>query len=299
MREQTVIELGSNSCKVLVADLHDSCIVPLQDIRIPLRLASELDENNHLSTIAIERILHTLKTIQSDHTSSSATYLVGTEALRLAKNKDQIQKTIKLETMLDLRILEPEEEAKAFYLGMLSGLEITKKAIAFDTGGSSTEIILGNGSIIEQATSIPLGAVVLTKKYIAKYPISNCDFFSVDKEIAKLLRFKKGGRDTVIGGGGVVVCSALVQAGSSEFNGDALNGQTIPKSEITRQISMFRSMTVEQIRSIPGMDPHRADIILPGLMIVRRILDTLGCQKLIVSTRGVRHGILVWENSQK
>ena len=141
--------------------------------------------------------------------------------------------------------------------------------------------------------------MLFRSKYIAKYPISNCDFFSVDKEIAKLLRFKKGGRDTVIGGGGVVVCSALVQAGSSEFNGDALNGQTIPKSEITRQISMFRSMTVEQIRSIPGMDPHRADIILPGLMIVRRILDTLGCQKLIVSTRGARHGILVWENSQK
>jgi exopolyphosphatase/guanosine-5'-triphosphate,3'-diphosphate pyrophosphatase len=79
----------------------------------------------------------------------------------------------------------------------------------------------------------------------------------------------------------------------AKYDPDVIQGSTLYRSEIERQIEMYRSMPLDARRQIVGLQPKRADVILAGACIVRTIMDKLGKDSLIVSDRGLRHGLLV------
>ena len=93
--------------------------------------------------------------------------------------------------------------------------------------------------------------------------------------------------------GGAVTNIAAVKHGLTTYDPDVIQGTVLDRDEIDRQIEMYRSRDVAQRRSIVGLQPKRAEVILAGACIVRTVMERLGQGLLVVSDRGLRHGLFV------
>jgi exopolyphosphatase/guanosine-5'-triphosphate,3'-diphosphate pyrophosphatase len=97
----------------------------------------------------------------------------------------------------------------------------------------------------------------------------------------------------LVGIGGAATNMAAIRQGLSSYDPDVVQGTVLERAEIDRQIEMYRSRDVAERRSIVGLQPKRADVILAGACIIKTVLDKLGQDSLTVSDRGLRHGVLV------
>lgn len=289
-----LIEFGSNTAKVYSCSAlksTDACFY-----RLPLRLASQLNSSQMLSEKGIKSILDTIADVKQRFTNNDQIRLIGTEALRRAKNSAAVQQRIAEQFGLNLRILSWQEEAEAAYRGVLGTAGASGRIICFDIGGSSTEIIQGKDKKIERSKSFPVGAVDLSRKFIRKQPLTQCMYTALNMELERKLVWKNNLQLKLLGSGGAVyTCAmvALMHAGKSESEAlKEIDGSTLRRSEIIRQEQSYRALTLEQISQIPGMDPSRVDIILPAVMIIRRIMENTREYSFIVSTRGVWQGIM-------
>lgn len=286
-----VIELGSNSCKVLLADQKRG-IKPLLDKRIPCRIAAFLSPAGELGPEGLKTILETIIQAQKQLQEAEQTFLIGTEALRRIADPQALGKAIKAKTGLDLRVLSAEEEAKMSFLGATAESELKGKIVFFDTGGLSTEVVFAQGSRYKRCKIVNLGAVALAAKYLKKFPMANSCFYGLEDQISSLLKFKSPHNPILIGTGGVVVTCAAVAQAMPDYDPKLLEGFILSRSEVFRQISLYRSMSLDEIKAVPGMDASRADTILAGAMIILRMMDILGVSSLKVTTKGVRFGCL-------
>jgi len=96
-----------------------------------------------------------------------------------------------------------------------------------------------------------------------------------------------------VGMGGAVTNMTAVSKQMSSYDPDAIHGSVLSADEIDRQIEMFSAMSADERRTVAGLQPKRAEVILAGACIVRTILDELGAAKFTVSDRGLRHGVLL------
>ena len=99
--------------------------------------------------------------------------------------------------------------------------------------------------------------------------------------------------DALVAMGGAVTNLAAVKHGLLEYDPAVVQGTVLDRTEIDRQIELYRTRSADERRTIVGLQPQRADIILAGACIVRTVLDKLGKDSLTVSDRGLRHGVLV------
>ena len=93
--------------------------------------------------------------------------------------------------------------------------------------------------------------------------------------------------------GGAVTNLAAVKHGLAEYDPDVVQGTVLDRAEIDRQIELYRNRSADERRTIEGLQPARADVILAGACIVRTVLELLGQESLTVSDRGLRHGVLL------
>jgi len=285
-----VMEFGSNSCKIM--QQKKGATKPDRDYRLPLRLAAEQGASGELSETAIEQILHTIRGVQTAFAKSPHIVVVGTEALRRASNQRNIIKRIRDSTGLELKILSSIEEGEAAFRGIQSGLDLEGRAVCFDIGGASTEIVIGANGVIEKNLSFNLGAVTLTQSFRRHDPLSNCEFFGIEDEISRTLLLKPTQGITLVGTGGSILTCAMVAMGLRDWDEDKVNGYSLARSELYRQIQTYRALNSETISKIPGMDPTRADIILPAAMIMLKLMDIYQQRYILASSRGVRHGLV-------
>ncbi|HRX75844.1 MAG TPA: hypothetical protein P5342_00180 [Candidatus Cloacimonadota bacterium] len=262
------------------------------DYRIPLRLISSLDAEGSLKEQAVQSILGIISDIKRRFPEMQKIIVVGTEALRRAKNAPKLKEMIVQQTGQELYILSEEQEARAAFKGITSALNPSGSILAFDIGGASTELIYGNGEDIEHCESLPMGAVSLNDQFRTSDPYTNCAFHALELHVEKFLKVLPGKSYTLIGTGGSISTMAAVAAGMQVFDAEALNGSVLSRAEIFRQVLLYRSYKTPQICEIPGMDPARADLMLAATMLVCQIIHKANTDKLTVSTRGVRHGII-------
>jgi exopolyphosphatase / guanosine-5'-triphosphate,3'-diphosphate pyrophosphatase len=96
----------------------------------------------------------------------------------------------------------------------------------------------------------------------------------------------------LVGMGGAVTNMTAVMLQLETYDADRVQGATLDRAELDRQIELYRSRDAETRRAIPGLQPKRADVILAGACIVRTVMEKLGMTRLTVSDRGLRHGLL-------
>ena len=98
--------------------------------------------------------------------------------------------------------------------------------------------------------------------------------------------------DALVGMGGAMTNITAVKLGLHRYDPDAVHGATLDRADVDDQIEMYRTRDLDARRTIVGLQPKRADVILAGACIVRTVMELLGQHTVTVSDRGLRHGLL-------
>ena len=181
------------------------------------------------------------------------------------------------------------------------GLDIDGDAVMFDSGGGSTEFVLGAGTTIKDVVSIPIGAVNVSERFFTDRdnPIKKaaCDeaLAFVSAKLAEH-RIEKFSAKSVIGVGGGAVTMASVKNACETFTPSKLHGQLLTQRDAVRQIKMYASLTLKEREEVIGLPASRADVILGSACIILASLRILGAPSCIISINGLRHGLLIHDS---
>jgi len=299
------IDIGTNSVLLLVADISsDSIKVLHEDQHIP-RLGKGVDRDGRLSDDSIERVLLALDEYSQflkenypevrDHTVVTAT-----SAVRDASNRNQFLQSVLNRTGWKVRLLSGDDEASVTYRGALAVLEpsiVTGSAMVLDIGGGSTEFAFGDGKLLLDFISLDMGSVRFSERFLTSDPPSADQIELAAKSAGKMLRDWKsdpGSFDHLIGVAGTVTSMAGIELKLDHYSAERINGHRCSLEFIEEMISKFGMLSSTEIeKRYPVFLKGRADVILGGLIILSEVLKWTGKEEIVVSTGGIRHGILI------
>ncbi len=297
------VDIGTNSIRLLVVRLnpnHSYTILTRQKQQV--RLGEGEFEDDEILPEAIERAVVVCKKFTDLARTFDAEEFVAvaTSAMREASNQQEILHRLRQEAQLDIRVISGQEEARLIYLGVASGMHLEGKTTFFiDIGGGSTEIAVGDERNYQYLDSFKLGAIRLANKYVPTTdagPITPEHYKKIQRHIKNIIiRSKKrihklepvcavASSGTAINLG-EIAAKVLHQNRSSEY--------VITHHELKKVIGIICSLPLEQRRKIPGINPERADIIVPGAAILDTFMQELSLHTITISNRGLQDGLLV------
>lgn len=298
------IDIGSNSVRLLVAEaLRGGTYRILDEEREPTRLGRSVSSEGRLDDESMDRTVAALRTFKEIATGYQATRLrtIATCAVREARNGPEFCRRVREEVGLDVEVISGEREARLAFTSVQHAFDLSgRNTVVADIGGGSTEIVFATGGLIEAIFSTPLGAVRLTEQFglgeCCEGPDAIHGLQRLEEEIATVLK-KRTTRPLfaphlLVGCGGTFTTLAeLVMASKGE--GDVpVAGYKVSHAEVRHLLDRLRKMPLRSRRSMAGMTPDRADIIIAGLTIVDALMKRFHVNVLAVHTRGVRDGLL-------
>lgn len=287
------IDIGSNSILLYIEKDGEK----LYDTGEITKLGSELQNTGKLSELSVKNSIEVLKKYIAicKKFNTDNIYAVGTMALRVALNSGEFADKVKNETSIKINIIPAEEEARLSYLGaadVLQNGDLPKTMI--DIGGGSTEFINGVGERIINYKSFNTGILKVTENFFKKEFI---DLNYCDSVIGKLSdefdEWKMTNIGSVIGVGGSITNLASVKLGSEIFDSEKINGMLLTDNDIRNLLSLFISVSEEDRENIKGLQKGRASTIIAGSAIALAALRKLNKDCLTVSSKGLRHGLLI------
>ena len=294
-----VIDVGTNSVKFHIGERGtDGSWRTVVDRAELTRLGENLGPQGAIAPEPLERTVAAIAEMAEEARREGvrAIAAVGTAGLRMAGNRDEVVAAIRDRTGLAVEVIPGEEESRLAYLAVQGGLGLGEGSlVVFDTGGGSTEFTFGRGPQVEEHFSLNVGAVPYTERFGLAGSVTPSVLDDALAAIAADLSRIDGAAepDTLVGLGGAVTNITAVKLGLATYDPDAVQGAVLDRAEIDRQIELYRSRDAEARREIVGLQPKRADVILAGACIVRVVMEKLDQQKLTVSDRGLRHGLLI------
>jgi exopolyphosphatase/guanosine-5'-triphosphate,3'-diphosphate pyrophosphatase len=221
---------------------------------------------------------------------------VGTMGMRSAANSDAFIARVQAQCGITVEVISGEDEARLAYLAVQDSLGIPGgSVVVFDTGGGSTQVTLGRDGEILERFSLNLGAARLTERFGLAGPVSeetlNAARLAIARELGRLDALPRP--DALVGMGGAVTNLTAVSLALSPYDPDRIQGATLSHAEVERQIARYAALDAAGRRAIPGLQPGRAEVILAGALVVLTLMDKLSQERLSVSDRGLRHGVLI------
>ena len=294
-----VIDVGTNSVKFHVGERHaDGSWRTVVDRAELTRLGEGLAEHGLIGPEPLERTAAAIAGMVEDAKRSGALAIaaVGTAGLRIARNGGDVIDAIQARTGIAVEVIPGDEESRLAYLAVKTGLGLAEGSlVVFDTGGGSTQFTFGHGSAVDERFSVDVGAVRYTERFglagAVTPEVLRDALAAISGDLARI-----DGRpapDGLVAMGGAVTNITAVKHGLATYDPDVVQGTVLDRAEIDRQIEFYRTRDVEGRRTIVGLQPKRADVILAGACIVRTVMEKLGQETLTVSDRGLRHGLLV------
>jgi len=299
MPRYAVIDVGTNSVKFNISERRDDgswrTIVDRAEVT---RLGEGLEKTGEISGDALSRTVDAIAAMAAEAQENGVTAIaaVGTMGLRTARNSQQFIDAVKQRCGVRIEVIPGEEEGRLAYIAVKSGLGLAEGSLAiFDTGGGSTQFTFGHGAVVAERFSLNVGAVRYTEKYGLGGVVSAEQLrAALDAIAADLARLgTERSPDMLVGMGGAVTNIAAVKHGLAKYDPNIIQGSALDRAEIERQIELYRSRSLNDRQTIVGLQPKRADVILAGACIVKTVMDKLGKDKLSVSDRGLRHGLLI------
>lgn len=294
-----VIDVGTNSVKFHIgfrdAQGQWHALVDRADVT---RLGEGLEETGDIQAPALERTISAIGAMVSEARTQKvrAIAAVGTAGLRRAANQAAVLGAIEQATGVRVEVISGGEEARLAYLAVVTWLGLAdKRVVVFDTGGGSSQFTFGRGAEAAERFSVDVGAVRYTERFGLDQAVGRDVVAAVLATISADLSRLDGrpAPDSVIGMGGVLTNLTAVMHGLVTYDPDVVQGSVLSRDEVDRQIERYASLDADGRRGIVGLQPKRAEVILAGACIIRSIMDKLGARSLVVSDRGLRHGVLV------
>ena len=294
------IDIGSNSVRLLVAEaLRGGAYRILDEEREPTRLGRSVSSQGRLDDESMDRTVQALRTFKEIASGYQVTSLrtIATCAVREARNGPEFCRRVREEVGLEVEVIAGEREARLAFSSVQNAFDLAgKNVIVADIGGGSTEIVFATGNLIESIFSTPLGAVRLTEQFGLGETALPEDFARMEEEVASCLK-KRTTRPLfaphfLVGCGGTFTTLAELIMATKKQADVPVGGYKVSQAELRHLLDRLRKMPLRARRSMAGMTPDRADIIIAGLTIVDALLKRFRVNTLVIHTRGVRDGLV-------
>ncbi len=310
------IDIGTNSVHMVIVSI-DAALPSFNIIakeKDTVRLGEFCEETGDLAEEAMQRCIVSLKRCWkvAERFNADDVVAVATSAVREAGNGQAFIDRVKSEVGLAINLIAGEEEARRIYLGAISGMELKGRPHAIiDIGGGSTEMILGSGGQPDFLSSSKVGAVRLSAKFVSSDPLSDKEYNylqayvrgvlepTIDQLKRRLVKQRSQLETSdeplrMIGTSGTIECLAILAAMENlGMVPDPLNGYCLTYKALTGWLERLRKMSYEERLAQPGMTDRRAEIIVPGAIILQTAMELLGVDRLQICERALREGMVV------
>ena len=285
-----VIGIGSNSVRMLQAEVGSGGFQRLRRDREGTRLFAGLDASGNLTQQSMARTAAAVRRMAGEARAAGCERLdvFATSASRDAANGAVFLALLRAETGVEPRIISGEEEAALSFYGA-SELAGAQRCGMMDIGGGSTELVIGRGHSLELTLSCQLGAVRLFRRF----PISSPgDMAPVEAEADRILAEKLTGVPHLplpkcwIGTGGTFTALGAMIQGMHWTDRSCLHGTRIPRTTARDIGRMLAGMPLEERLRLPGLQPQRAEIVVHGICILLAVMNRLGLEEIRVSEFG-------------
>lgn len=300
------IDMGTNTFRLLIAEVEDpSFFKEVFSAKQITRLGEGFSKDKILKPAAVERAVAALIHFQEALKNHKVDDLivVGTSAIREAKNQKEFIEEIKRRTGFNLEVISGKQEALYTFLGANFIIKNQNDPmLVIDIGGGSTEFIGAEGETPAFLMSTELGVVYLTEKYLRSDPPTAEELRQLRFAIGQVIKpvvYDFPPQCRFVGTAGSVTTLAAIDQGLVEYDPDKINGYPLSRASVERIFKEITSMTLEQRRRIPGLEKGREDLLVAGALILLTVMDLSGYDPVYVSDYGMREGILLDRHKKK
>jgi exopolyphosphatase/guanosine-5'-triphosphate,3'-diphosphate pyrophosphatase len=285
MAAVAVIDIGTNTTRLLVAEVEDGQVVELERRTKITRLGQEVDATGRLADEAMDRVAETIAGYREviDRVGAKTVVAVATSAMRDSENGPDFHDYLKDRFGIDARTISGDEEARLTFLGATAGRNDDRETVVIDIGGGSTEYVLGRaGQEPSFHTSTQMGSVRYTERFLRNDPPRREEMAAVADAVRGMVPRLKA--EHAIAVAGTATSLAAIDGA------DEVHGYRLTLASCERITAMLAAKTVEERRSVDGLDPDRAPTIVAGAVILTESIRTLGLDHVEISDRDILHG---------
>jgi exopolyphosphatase/guanosine-5'-triphosphate,3'-diphosphate pyrophosphatase len=291
------VDLGTNSTRLLVADVADGRVDEVERRLTITRLGEGVDARRRLLPLPIARVRNCLSEFRRrvEELGAERVLAIGTSAVRDAENGEAFLGEIEWSYGFETRLLSGEEEAMLTFRGVAAGREIEPGTLVVDVGGGSTELIEGGPDGVHFDASLDLGCVRMTERFLVSDPPDVAELAACARAVASLLGERvpddvRGRARSAIGVAGTVTSLAALDLGLAEYDPERVHGHRLSGPAVDVQLSRLASLPLEERRRVPALEPERAPVIVAGAVIVAEVMRYFGVPQLEASERDILHG---------
>jgi exopolyphosphatase / guanosine-5'-triphosphate,3'-diphosphate pyrophosphatase len=283
-----VIDIGTNTTRLLVGEAEDGEVVELERRTIITSLGLGVDATGRLADDAMDRVAEAIAVYREviDRLGAEKVVAVATSAMRDSENGPEFHDYLKEKYGVDGRTISGDEEARLTFLGATAGRNDERETVVIDIGGGSTEYVVGRaGQDPRFHTSTQMGSVRFTERFLKSDPPAQSEL----QELAEAVRqtVPDVSADHAIAVAGTATSIAAID-GAEEVHGYHLG-----LASCERVAAKLAGLTVEQRREVKGLHPDRAPTIVAGAVILTESVRSLGLNEVEVSDRDLLHGAVL------
>jgi exopolyphosphatase/guanosine-5'-triphosphate,3'-diphosphate pyrophosphatase len=306
----SAIDVGTNTLRLLIGYVHEGKLLRIAQRRAITRVGKNILKSGKLDNEGIENSIRCLRSFKDtcNEYGSESILSVGTSALREAEDGAEFIKRVKESSGIEIKIISGDEEAELTLKGIFGTNSIRQSmnsvsSFVIDIGGGSTEYVKTYGSTNPLIKgSVPIGAVKYLDNFIAHDPPNDEEIAQIKEDIRRevMKSYSNTGitpglslSPVLIATGGTATTVAAMDLHMDEYDGDKIHGHKLSLQTLTFLLNGLLQMKLEQRREVKGLDPERADIIIPGVVILITLMEIIGAYEVIVSDYGLLEGIII------
>jgi len=307
MKRVSAIDIGTNTILMLIADIDSTGeIHVVRDEHVIARLGKGVDEHRMILPETFERVAGYLSEYKRIHRAEHSQQMIacGTSALRDAANRKEFLDFVHARLGIDISILSGDEEAELTYIGSVSEFVRPSQAqrfVVLDIGGGSTEIVVGEELTVKSKSSLDIGSVRLTERFLKTSPPLPGAIEAAKEYVRDRVRSGPVAVEGTqcIGVAGTLTTLAAIDLQLSTYERMKVSGHILTLDVIQKIFDRLKGRRLEELKAIPQILPQRADIILAGILILIELMKRLGVDTIAASDRGLRYGVLMKAADEK
>ena len=287
------VDMGTNSTRLLVADVDGADLAEVERLLRITRLGDRVDAAGRLSDAGMERVHTVLEgyAARARELGAERVLATATSAVRGADNGSEFLAGVRRRHGFETRLLSGREEAELTYRGVTSRLAAVPGTLVCDIGGGSTELVLGGPAGVLDATSLDVGCVRMSERCLRSDPPAAAELAELREAVAALLPREITSRtSTLVGVAGTVTTLATIDLGLDREIPEEIDGHALDAATVEALLGQLAAVPLAERREVRGLMPERAPTIVAGAAIAAEVLRATGAGRMLVSERDILHG---------
>ncbi|MEX2252737.1 MAG: Ppx/GppA phosphatase family protein [Thermoleophilaceae bacterium] len=293
-----VVDIGTNSTRLLIADVRGGEIEELERRTNVTRLGEGVDSSGELAEDAMGRVFETLASYREaiDELGAERVVAVATSAVRDAANGERFRAELRERFAIEAAAISGDEEARLTFLGATSGRAGADRVLVVDIGGGSTEFVIGTaGGAPSFHSSTELGSVRQTERHLSHDPPPDAELEELAEAVRSTIEDSIPAelRSSVPAGiavAGTATSLAAIAQELDPYDPERVHGYELDLPACERMLAMLAALPVARRREVAGLHPDRAPTVVAGVAILVAAIEAFGLESIEVSEADILHG---------